>query len=230
MQFEAIENELYHAGVAQVGYSLCKEALPARYKHLPYAISLVYRLSNAVVEEITGFGEAGPTYSYFQHYRAVNALLDQKTLWLSTLIEREGYGALPIPASQSVKDMGLYSGAFQHKTAAVLAGLGWIGKSALFVSPLFGPRVRLGTVLTNMPLPVRSIKGVLPGCKECRACVDACPAHAIRGENYAPGTSCRDNIFDPKACSEHMKKAYLHIGRGAVCGICMAVCPFGKRK
>jgi ferredoxin len=33
--------------------------------------------------------------------------------------------------------------------------------------------------------------------------------------------------MDYRARSEHMKKAYQHIGSGAVCGICMRVCPKG---
>ena len=228
MHFEMVKKKLFDAGIAELGFSDLRGVLPERYRRLPYGITLVYRLSNAVVDEILTYGEPGPTYSYFQHYRAVNAALDQEALWLSTLIEREGYLALPIPASQSVKDMGHYSGAFQHKTAAVKAGLGWIGKSALFVSPKFGPRVRLATILTDMPLPVEGDTPAPPGCKGCRICVDACPARAIKGENYTPGAG-RDVIFDPKACSEHMKKTYIHIGRGAVCGICMAACPFGKK-
>ena len=44
---------------------------------------------------------------------------------------------------------------FPHKTAATRAGLGWIGKTALFVSPEFGPAVRLATVFTDLELPGR---------------------------------------------------------------------------
>ena len=39
----------------------------------PYAVTLVVRLSNAIVDEIEG----EPTLTYFSHYRAVNAFLDQ---------------------------------------------------------------------------------------------------------------------------------------------------------
>lgn len=216
-------------GVAQVGYSHLAAVLPPRYAGLPWGISLVFRLSTAVVDEILTVKDTpSPTFSYFQHYRAVNAFLDQQTLWLCTMLERRGYRALPVPASQSVKDMGPYSGIFPHKTAAVLAGLGWIGKSALFVSPEFGPRVRLATVLTDMPLPVAHNR-VPNGCHGCRACADACPAGAISGQDYQPGAP-RSTLLDPQACSEHMKRAYRDIGRGAVCGICMAVCPYGKQR
>lgn len=230
MKLDEISRRLVEDGVAQVGYSFLEDALPLRYQHLPYGITLVYKLSDAVVDEILSWQEPGPTFSYFQHYRAVNAFLDSRTLWVTAMLERMGYQAMPVAASQSVRDMGEYAGIFPHKTAAVRAGLGWIGKSALFVSPAFGPRVRLATVLTDCPLPVRSIPENMPGCGNCQKCVTACPACAITGTTYEPGISRREDVFDPKACSEHMKRAYQRIGRGAVCGICMAVCPFGKKK
>ena len=226
---QELEQHLLSEGIAQVGYSKPGDTLPERYRHLPYAITLVYKLSDAVIDEILTQAEPPrPTFSYFQHYRAVNAFLDSKTLWITAMLERLGALALPVAASQSVKDMGPYSGVFPHKTAAVLAGLGWVGKSALFVSPQFGPRVRLATVLTDYPLPLSDHKD-LPGCGACMRCVKACPASAITGKPYTPGCS-RSNLFDPQACSEHMKHAYQQIGRGAVCGICMAVCPFGRHR
>jgi epoxyqueuosine reductase QueG len=61
----------------------------------------------------------------------------------------------------------------------------------------------------------------------CTICRDACPAGAITGEEYIPGHE-RKEIFDAKKCSEHMK-TYKNIGRGAVCGICMSVCPYNKK-
>ncbi|MCD1655058.1 4Fe-4S dicluster domain-containing protein [Treponema zuelzerae] len=58
-------------------------------------------------------------------------------------------------------------------------------------------------------------------CTHCRLCVDACPADAIGFESDRA-------VFHPQKCSSWMKKAYQHIGRGAVCGICMKVCPAGR--
>jgi ferredoxin len=61
-------------------------------------------------------------------------------------------------------------------------------------------------------------------CTGCDNCVKACPSGAIRGVPFTPGIS-REEIFSPAVCSEYMKKQFQHIGRGAVCGICMKVCP-----
>lgn len=229
MEFSAIEQRLLDEGVAQIGYADLHGVVPKRYTHLPYGISLVWRLCDGILDEVAA--NLAPSFTYFQHYRAVNAALDSKNLWLAAMIERHGYHAMPIGASQSVHDMGPYSGAFQHKTVAVRAGLGWIGKSALFISPQFGPRVRLASLLTDMPLPTPRQEALTlnSSCGSCHICADRCPAHAITGAAYQDGME-RSSLFDAKACSEHMKKAYQNIGRGAVCGICVSVCPYGKPK
>ena len=69
---------------------------------------------------------------------------------------------------------------FSHKMAATKAGLGWIGRSSLFVSTEFGCGVRLATVLTNASFtpgePVSESR-----CGDCTECVKACPYGAIRG-------------------------------------------------
>ena len=38
-----------------------------------------------------------------------------------------------------------------------------------------------------------------------------------------------NSILDRAACSNHMKQAYQKIGRGVVCGICVSVCPAGRK-
>lgn len=227
MDFNQLEQELKAEGVAQIGYAAVEEDLPPRYKAFPRAMILVWRLCDGVLDEVL---DGGPTFSYFQHYRAVNATLDRLTLRIATLLEREGYRAIPVAASQSVHDNGAYAGIFPHKTAAVRAGLGWIGKNALFVSPEWGPRVRLATVLTDHPLvPERVCRAEsVSRCGNCRRCVDACPAHALTGREFEAGMR-REEILAPGQCSAHMKQAYQQIGRGAVCGICAAVCPFGRK-
>ena len=225
MNFANLEARLFEEGVAEIGYSDLHGIVPQRYHAMPYGITLVWRLLNGVVDEVQQLQT--PTFSYYQHYRAINSELDHLSLYAATQLEREGFHALPIGASQSVHDMGHYAGAFPHKTAAVRAGLGWIGKSALFVSAQFGPRVRLATILTDAPVPNPGTFDGTSRCGTCTLCVQACPAGAIQGADYHPGTP-RETLLDPQRCSQYMKEAYLRIGRGSVCGLCIAVCPFGK--
>ena len=156
-----IKNMLLEGGAGAVSFCKLTEENPFG---LPYAISFVIPLSDSIIEGIT----TEPTHTYFHHYRTVNALIDNLSLRCGLLLAKNGYNYAPVPASQSVNGL---QGIFSHKYAAVSSGLGFIGKSGLFVSSDFGPRVRLGTILTDCPLtsdlPVLDCQ-----CGDCRLCAD----------------------------------------------------------
>lgn len=190
---------------------------------LPTALSLVVPLSDAVIDEITD----APTHTYFSHYRTVNATIDRLLLQCGLLLQAEGYLYLPVAASQTIYSGGerSHEGRYSHKKAAVLAGLGNVGKNALFLHPKYGPRVRLGTLFTDCPLSEKALgEPAESPCGSCSACADACPARAIKGVSWHPGMK-RDELFDAQACNEYMRNHFMKIGRGAVCGICIKVCP-----
>ena len=212
-----IEEFLIENGAGQVGF--CKLDKENEFG-LSYAATFVVPLSKAIVD---GIGDA-PTHTYFHHYRSVNTLIDNISLKAGLMLGKEGYRYVPVPASQSVNGL---QGIFSHKYAAYLSGLGFVGRSGLFVSEKFGPRVRLGTILTDFEFEVNTEK-VPFGCQTCNLCAKSCPAMAITGEDWREGDA-REIIVDAKACSDFMKKKFQHIGRGSVCGICMKVCPFGQR-
>ena len=204
-----------------VGFSNVLGMLPQLLIKYPYAITYGVRLSDAIIDEI----EYKPTFTYFSHYRSVNALIDQIGLRIMSFLQNNSYNAYTIAASQSVPDAPEpYSGVFPHKTGAVASGQGWIGKNGLFIHNDFGPRVRLGTVLTDLKLPCEN-KILESKCFSCNKCVEACPAMALTGKAWHIGVK-REEIVDARACSEYMNKNFKHIGRGSVCGICIKVCPF----
>ena len=221
MYEKELEKILKEAGADLVGFSSLGENRSPEHPEYGYAVTIVRKLSRAVIKTING----APTMEYFQHYRATNARLDSIALDAVSFIENAGYLALPVAASQSTRDKkDEYRGIFPHKTGAVLSGLGFIGKNGLLITE-YGSAVRLASVLTDMPLSAqKEIKPCL--CGDCQICKNACPAGAITGELYVNGAE-RSTIFDAKKCSEHMK-TYKNIGRGAVCGICISVCPYNK--
>jgi epoxyqueuosine reductase len=188
---------------------------------LPRALSLAMRHSPAVIPAI----EREPTEAYYADYLRVNAALDAAAAALKAALEASGHQAEVVAATiydyETVEDWG-EAGVFAHKTAATRAGLGWIGKTALFVSPQYGPWLRLATVFTDLALePGAPV--VESGCGACGACVDACPADAGRDVLWRAGMP-RDALFDEKAC-EVFTERYEDLG--GVCGACLAVCPFG---
>ncbi len=150
----------------------------------PRAISLGVILSHAIVEHLPKRREERAVAMNYKHhgYTIVNQRLDQVATRLYSYLQNRGFKAMPIPASQIVDDERL-CGVFTHKLAAHLAGLGWIGKSCLLVTPEAGPRVRWATVLTDAPL-LETGKRLPENCGECMKCVDICPVDAFTGRAF----------------------------------------------
>lgn len=219
---EIISQKLKSLGINEFGFANIKEIDRNRANTLPNAVSIVVPLSDYIIDEI----DKEPTFAYFQHYRAINAYIDSALLQLGIFIQENGYRYMPIAASQSIPSNNTpYCAYISHKAVARVAGLGTIGKNALFLSKRYGARVRLGTLLTDMPLDTVSKKEFMDVCGSCNICKKSCPAMAITGNLYKEGAP-RESIIDAAACSNYMKKQYQHIGRGVVCGICMKVCPY----
>lgn len=218
---QELKDFLLEKGVADVGFFKVEDG----EESLPYGVSIVARLSESIIDEI----EDEPTHTYFNHYRNVNAFIDSMLLQAGMFLQRKGYKYITVAASQSInKDGWNYRARYSHKKGACLAGLGSVGKNSLFLHNEYGSYVRLGTLFTDCPFECEN-KLAESACTGCDICVKACPAHAIKGGEWTPGTP-REEIFDPEACSNYMKNKFQRIGRGAVCGICMKVCPLNNSK
>jgi NAD-dependent dihydropyrimidine dehydrogenase PreA subunit len=173
------------------------------------AISLGKRLNDAVLEDI----DDHPTPLYFHHYRQTNAFLDRGALLLADHVQKMGFAALPIAASQII-DWEKQRAHLSHKHVGRAAGLGWFGRNNLLVNPDLGARFRLVTVLTDMPL--EPAKPPADGCGTCRACVATCPAGAIKE---------RREDFDHLACFEKLKEFQKkRLVSQFICGVCVKAC------
>jgi epoxyqueuosine reductase QueG len=176
---------------------------------LSCGISVGFHLSDAIVEEISN----QPTPLYFHHYQRVNILLDTIGLTVTSAIQGLGYRAVPIPASQIV-DWKTQKGHLSHKHIARAAGLGWIGRNNLLVNKEFGSRIRLITLLTDLPLVIGSPS--IKNCGSCRDCLSVCPAGAIREQ---------PEEFDHLRCYEQLRifAKTLHFSHN-ICGVCVKAC------
>ncbi|MBQ3235162.1 MAG: epoxyqueuosine reductase [Clostridia bacterium] len=224
MNENLIRERLLKEGADLVGFSRLPKSPIKDQENLIYAVTIAVKLPDAVLKTIN----EKPTIEYFHSYRTANALLDRIAFLGARFIESFNYNAFPIPASQSTADdKSSYRGAFSHKTGARLSGLGFIGKNALFISKEYGSKVRLATILTDMPLS-SDMPIIDNGCGDCNLCASACPAGAISGISYRESME-REEFFSAEKCSNHMKN-YKDIGRGSVCGICIKVCPYNRLK
>jgi len=93
---------------------------------------------------------------------------------LVLFLERRGYRS----------EVAGYEPGIYLKDAAVLAGLGAIGRNNLLVTPQFGPRVRLRAVVTAAEIAPSRLMDVKPCPETCSRCIQACPVNALEGGRY----------------------------------------------
>jgi epoxyqueuosine reductase QueG len=185
---------------------LLPEGLRSRFSR---ALSLAKRLSDEVLEDI----HDQPTPLYFHHYRQLNFFLDRGAFILADHIQSLGFAALAVPASQTL-DGANQRAHVSHKAVALRAGLGWIGRNNLLVTPQFGSRVRLVTVLTDLPLERGQPMDF--GCGPCVRCIRPCPAGAIHD---APAD------FEHRLCFAKLDEfRRRHVVSQHICGVCVKAC------
>lgn len=193
----------------------------------PRAISIGIALLHPIVDQLPQRADRAVAMGYRHHgYGVVNRCLDHIASRLSSMVQRGGYRALPIAASQTV-DSERLCGVFSHKMGAHLAGLGWIGKSCLLITPEVGPRVRWATVLTNAPLK-NTGEPMGERCGTCEECVEICPTRAFTGEPFREGEP-RDVRYEADKCDRYFAKMEKTTGL-PVCGLCLYVCPYGRKQ
>jgi epoxyqueuosine reductase len=193
----------------------------------PKAISVGITLLDSIVDQLPKRAEKAIAIEYRHYgYDVVNNKLDFIALHLSNLLQRQGYRAFPIPASKRVDDERICA-AFSHKLAAHLAGLGWIGKSCLLITPQAGPRVRWATVLTDAPLEPTGYP-LEERCGECLECVEICPIGAFTDRSFNKDET-REKRYDARKCESYHKDLEKTMGVG-LCGMCLYVCPYGRTK
>jgi epoxyqueuosine reductase QueG len=220
--------------IKELGASLVGVADTRHFNELPLdppdllspfkrALSIAIRLPGAVFEQIID----RPTPIYGAVYKIANRTLDDIAFHTVGILQNDGFKGLLIPASQTV-DRERWYGAISHKAVARMAGLGWLGKSLLLVNPVHGPRIRLSTVLTDAPLAAD--EPMENRCGDCMLCADACPVDAIKGVKTEDHYPSRDAALHFSRCVEKLVGEFSKLPNvgGAVCGICIKACPYGR--
>jgi len=192
----------------------------------PRAISIGIALLDTIVDQLPQRAERAVAINYQHHgYDLINQRLDLISSRLSSVIQSDGYKALPVPASKTIDDEKLVA-AFSHKMGAHLAGLGWIGKNCLLITPERGPRVRWATILTDAPLKVTE-EAMEDDCGDCQKCVEICPVNAFTGQPFREHEA-REARFDAGKCDRYLTRLEEQNQVG-VCGLCLYICPYGRQ-
>lgn len=113
-----------------------------------------------------------------------------------------------------------------EKSYAVHAGLGWIGRNSLLVTPTHGSMLHLGELIIDEEVDIYDTPMESVGCGECRRCVEACPNSAIL-ENRTIDTrrciSCR--TIEREMEGEQISLDGWIFG----CDTCQVVCPYNMK-
>ena len=151
--------------------------------------------------------------TYFSNYSAMGyggityLYMPMTVINLSKMIEDAGYEAVPMGHQsdwRAIDNSGYMKENFSRpvapgkaapdvminlRIAGFLCGLGEIGYSKMLLTPEFGPRVRVGIVITELELEPDPI--IEPGtlCNRCMACVRECPGGCIPADR-----TIKDNV------------------------------------
>lgn len=190
----------------------------------PFGISIILSYPQTVIKNISD----SPTIEYYNAYHKLSDKLDDLATMCAEYIIEQGYNAYP-QTDSATKEYGIFRTVMPHKTVAVHSGLGWIGKSALFLTEKYGSAVRLTSVLTDAPLEFNKL--ILQSkCGSCMICTDACPGNAISGLTWNPKLD-RDEFFDALACRKKAREiaAKSLEKQITLCGKCIEVCPYTRK-
>ena len=108
------------------------------------------------------------------------------------------------------------------------AGLGWIGKHSLLISPEYGTYVFIGELIIDKELEYDE-KEVKDLCGNCRICIDECPTHAIQHGHIVDANKCISylTIENKDKIPEKFKNNFYNRVFG--CDICQEVCPWNRK-
>ncbi len=204
-----LRDELLGHGATVVGFAGLRGHLSGEIAHLDCAVSIAVdrRLNENTLEILVKLQK-----------RAVR------------MLKAKGFRTLAIPPDSDRRKgtfiSKLYS-LFNHKMAATTAGLGWIGKNGLLISPDHGPRLSLATVLTDAPLEADKPMEY-SWCGDCTLCVDHCPSRAITGASWSRSTPFVE-LVRLDACRSHKITKRATEGKPN-CGLCINICPYGRKE
>ena len=190
-------------------------------------ISLGIVIPDAIVNKLPNRSDTNVSCEYQIHgYDVLNDRLNLSASVVTSYLNQQGYRTLPIAAANRTDEENALP-TVSHKMVAHIAGLGWIGKNCLLITPKHGPRLRLISILTEAPLATLN-NPLEQRCEECNECTDICPVGAIKGRNYKLGEP-REKRFDFEKCHNYFRSME-KTKKYAVCGLCLYVCPHGKYK
>lgn len=113
-----------------------------------------------------------------------------------------------------------------EKSLAVRAGLGWIGRNSLLVTPEYGSMLLFGELVIDEAVDEYDSPLDAVGCGECRRCVEACPNGAIMDDRSIDTHRCIScRTIEREGATESISLDGWIFG----CDACQHVCPYNQK-
>lgn len=126
---------------------------------------------------------------------------------------------------EAVTKMMVDTGELSDRAVAERAGIGFIGKNTMLITPEYGSFVYLGELITNIPFePDQPLED---SCGDCRLCLDACPTGALVQGGQLNAKTCLAYLTQTKDFLQEEFREKLGT-RIYGCDTCQAVCPRNK--
>jgi len=213
-------------GASQIG-AIPAAALRHSPSHRLYHLDLQRHAAGAVVVLALEHPEGQPEMDWWDNWqgstpgnrRLIN-ISHRMVKWL-----RKKYALEAVELPYQVERNGVFL-----KDAAILAGLGVMGRNNLLITPRYGPRVRLRALLLDSSLPATApLEGFDP-CDGCEApCLSACPRDAFASGSY-DRERCQLQMKADEANPIALRSPVVGMPtkfKVAYCRLCERACPVG---
>jgi epoxyqueuosine reductase len=116
-----------------------------------------------------------------------------------------------------------------EKAWARKAGLGWIGKNTLLISPVYGSFCFVGGIILDARLPEYPAQALPDLCGTCSLCMDACPTQALTAPRVLDANRCISYQTVERKDGPDVQLSGKFRNRVFGCDICQEVCPWNNK-
>ncbi len=207
----AFQDFALRLGVGAVGFAKLPPHLIFRDRAVLFdsAIVMIMEMDQEAIAK-------APSLATFKMVMQTYDTLGRITNRLTEKLREMGFGA---QASHPLGGLVLYP------PLGVEAGLGWLGRHGLLITPQFGPRQRIAAIFTsvqNLPFSRHSEHSwIAEFCQSCGRCIATCPSEAILKEPIEHDSGRKTQI--------ERKKCLPIFVKNEGCTICVKECVFSKR-
>ncbi len=206
MSVKDCENKFFKKGI--------KELLPDAKSAVVFAVEVAKETLAMVFHPKKYLGRPKTGEILEPHFVWVTNKLENANNEVASILRKDGYPSLALPSRGLPMDIATKMCMLDYVHIAVEAGMGTIGHHGILITPEFGPRVRLGVLLTEAPIDPTVREEEKDDCIHCLGCVNVCPVQAIKHPDEASNGLYEVDLMRCKFYRNNVDN----------CGLCMKVC------